>query len=195
MRLKSLLCAAARKYNIWMARPTPEKLGYWYLRLNGFMTMESFVLHSDSRREPGQRTDADIYGVRFPFRRELTLADDILFQIQAEKPMFIIGEIKRGECALNGPWTDPSKRNMQYLLQAIGSFEAHQVENIATALYENLSCEDSSCNIQMVTIGSSEIQEYRQTRPALPQLLFSTMLSFIYRRFRDFHRQKKDHQQ
>jgi hypothetical protein len=44
-----------------------EKLAYWYFRLNGFMTMESFILHDESRKGLPQRTDADIYGVRFPF--------------------------------------------------------------------------------------------------------------------------------
>jgi hypothetical protein len=46
-----------------------EKLVYWYLRLNGFLTIENFVVHPDQSRE--QRTDVDIIGVRFPFRAEL----------------------------------------------------------------------------------------------------------------------------
>ena len=58
---------------------TPEKIAYWYLRLNGFMTMENLILHNESPRGLPQRTDADIYGVRFPFRKELDISDDELF--------------------------------------------------------------------------------------------------------------------
>jgi hypothetical protein len=45
-----------------------ERLAYWYLRLNGFMTIDNFVLHDKSKKGIAHRTDADIYGVRFPFR-------------------------------------------------------------------------------------------------------------------------------
>lgn len=144
---------------------TSEKLAYWYFRLNGFMTMENFILHSDSRTRPSQRTDADIYGVRFPFRREMSMPDDCCFQNKNRKPLFIIAEVKEGECKLNGPWTDPAKRNMQYVLQAIGAFEPPVLERIAESLYETYVYEDQSGRIQLMAIGSRENDEYKRDRP------------------------------
>lgn len=41
-----------------------EELAYWYLRLNGFFTINNFVLHHN--RE-GRTSDADILAVRFPY--------------------------------------------------------------------------------------------------------------------------------
>ena len=40
----------------------PEKVAYWYLRLNGFLQIENFVVHPSGRG--GQRADADLLAVR-----------------------------------------------------------------------------------------------------------------------------------
>lgn len=42
----------------------PEKVAYWYFRLNGFFQIENFVVHPE--RRGSQRTDADLLAVRFP---------------------------------------------------------------------------------------------------------------------------------
>ena len=44
-----------------------ERLAYWYLRLNGFLTIENFILHP--RTTGKQKTDIDLVGVRFPHRK------------------------------------------------------------------------------------------------------------------------------
>jgi hypothetical protein len=49
----------------------PEKVAYWYLRLNGFFQIENFVVHPE--RRGGQRTDADLLAIRLPFRAERVL--------------------------------------------------------------------------------------------------------------------------
>ena len=40
----------------------PEHLAYWYLRLNGFLMLENFALHDESRSQ--QRTDLDLIAIR-----------------------------------------------------------------------------------------------------------------------------------
>jgi len=40
----------------------PEKVAYWYLRLNGFLQIENFIVHPS--RRGSQRTDADLLAVR-----------------------------------------------------------------------------------------------------------------------------------
>jgi hypothetical protein len=172
-----------------------EKLAYWYFRLNGFMTMENFILHPDSRKGSSQRTDADIYGVRFPFRQELNMADDTCFRNELAKPLLIIAEIKGGECKLNGPWTDPLKQNMRYLLQAIGAFEPALLGAVAKALYETCAYEDQQRKIELLAVGSRRNEEYAKERPRLNQLLFADMLRFIYKRLYEFRMQKRDHKQ
>jgi hypothetical protein len=67
------------------------------------MTAENFRLHDKSMKGIAQQTDADIYGLRFPFRDEVNVTDDEPFRTQGEKPVFIIAEVKSGKCKLNGP--------------------------------------------------------------------------------------------
>jgi hypothetical protein len=45
-----------------------ERVAYWYLRLNGSLQIENFVVHPS--RGGSQRTDADLLGVRFRHRME-----------------------------------------------------------------------------------------------------------------------------
>lgn len=88
-----------------------EKLAYWYLRLNGFLTITNFVVHPDFGRS--QRTDVDILGCRFPYRQELlenSMLDDKALIMSESKPTIVIAEVKSNTCNLNGPWTDPEKK-------------------------------------------------------------------------------------
>lgn len=90
-----------------------EQLAYWYLRLNGFLTIQNFIVHPDTGRD--QRTDADILGIRFPFRAELKpnpMEDEPLFTQIVDKPFIIIAEVKKSECRLNGPWTAQEEENL-----------------------------------------------------------------------------------
>jgi hypothetical protein len=169
-----------------------EHLVHWYLRLNGFMTVNDFVLHRD-HKPWGQRTDADIFGVRFPFRKELNLEDDPIFS-KRNKPLFIIGEITRGECKLNGPWTDPSKQNMQYVLNGIGAFEPHAIDPIAQSLYERYSYEDDSLRINLVAFGKAISSTLSDPDKPVIQITIDRMTRFIFQRFRKYWIMKKDHQ-
>jgi hypothetical protein len=69
---------------------TPEQLAYWYLRLNGFLTIRNFIVHPDAGSD--QRTDVDILGVRFPYRAELSphdMKDDELFTDVNDRPYIV----------------------------------------------------------------------------------------------------------
>jgi hypothetical protein len=46
------------------------------------MTAENFRLHDKSMKGIAQQTDADIYGLRFPFREEVNVTDDEPFRTQ-----------------------------------------------------------------------------------------------------------------
>lgn len=168
-----------------------EHLAHWYLRLNGFMTINDFVLHPD--RRGGQRTDADVFGVRFPFRKELDFDDDALFT-ECKNPHFIIGEITQGPCKLNGPWTRPADENMQYVLNAMGAFEPKAVDGIAQSLYERQNYEDDICRIDMIAFGRQEWIEGSNSVKPQTQITFDHVARFIFQRFIQYWYRKKDHQ-
>ena len=97
----------------------PEKVAYWYFRLNGFLQIENFVVHPE--RRGGQRTDADLLAVRFPHRAERLFDDpnDIMpddehrLSLSHDLIDVVIAEVKTNQpCTLNGPWTQEERQNV-----------------------------------------------------------------------------------
>src|ERR1700694_2316399 len=111
----------------------PEDIAYWFFRVKGCLTIRNFLVHPD--QAGGQRTDADLIAVRFPFRQELDMVDHrSLGELTDLSLMFV--EIKSsGYCRLNGPWTDPRARNLHRVLQAVGAAAPAAVEGLAAELY------------------------------------------------------------
>jgi hypothetical protein len=115
---------------------TADDIAYWFLRLNGCLTIRNFLLHPE--RSGGLRTDADVVGVRFPYRREYGMEDHPLFE-GSTRIEFVIAEAKAHEpCSLNGPWKDPHKTNINHLLRSIGPLPADHVVLAAEALYREV---------------------------------------------------------
>jgi hypothetical protein len=156
------------------------------------MTINDFVLHRDEKPW-GQRTDADIFGVRFPFRTELEFEDDEPFRFHGT-PYFIIAEVTQGECKLNGPWTTPADENMQYLLRALGAFESNKLDDIAQSLYDKYHYDDPEFRVELIAFGKKSSSNFSNLQKPLVQLEFHDLCSFIFRRFRRFKDIKNDHQ-
>src|SRR5262249_24480243 len=151
-----------------------ERLAYWYFRLNGFLTLENFVVHPQFREQPGQKTDADIYGVRFCRRSELGMPDDE-WCMNLDKTCFVLVEVTQGECKLNVPWKQQQKKNIQYVLDAIGAFDGTKDE-IAAQLYGDGVFEDQNKSVRLIAVGARLSQELRHDRPKTMQLMLSDML-------------------
>ncbi|MGB9835080.1 MAG: hypothetical protein ACPLPW_08970 [bacterium] len=166
----------------------PERLVYWYLRLNGFLILENFIIHPDQGYL--QRTDADFLGVRFKHRRELLInpmVDDPRVSDCSTFCNVIIAEVKRGQCALNCPWTNPSDENMHRILRAIGCFEEREMEDAAIALYQKGHFQNDNITCRLLAFGN---RKGELPIAGVPQILFHEVIQFIYKRFRDYPRQK-----
>lgn len=165
----------------------------WYFRLNGFFTITDFVLHSSIRSEPGQRTDADLVGIRFPDRRELDFKDDKHFA-DLKIPVLAIVEVTKGVCKINGPWSKKEKKNINYLLESLGLFDPKDLEKIAEALYKDCRYPGEFAHALMFAVGQSKSSDLSREKPGVIQITTSEMLGFIYRRFSDRRWRKEDHQ-
>lgn len=173
-----------------------EKLAYWYLRLNGFLTTTNFIVHPDTGRE--QRTDVDILGCRFPHRSEFLqnpMIDDELFTNNNGKTFIVIAESKRSICNLNGPWTDPERENMHRVIHAIGAFPNFEIVIVANRLYESGRYENENTIISLLCFGKYRNEELNSNYIEIPQLLWEDVLSFIYNRFHQYREQKITHPQ
>ena len=175
---------------------TAEQLAYWYLRLNGFLTIQNFIVHPDTGSE--QRTDADILGVRFPHRAELRpnpMADDELFTNFKDRPYIIIAEVTRSKCKLNGPWTEPEKENLQRVLRAIGAFPEKSIETAAKAIYTSGAFTNKAYHLTLACFGEAINPKISKNFPAVSQILWDKVLTFIYNRFKTYRDQKASHGQ
>ena len=167
---------------------SPERLAYWYFRLNGFLTIENFIVHPDEGQD--QRTDADLLAVRFKHRAENMVSPMIDDPRVAECSSFsniIIAEIKTGRCALNGPWTDRTRQNMERVLRAIGCVDDQSVKQAAECLYENGSWQYETASVRLFAVGE-EVDEL--VIPNGQQLTWSEIIQFLIERFCEYRRQK-----
>src|SRR5260370_18148761 len=104
-----------------------DDLAYWYLRMNGCLTVRNFVLHPKSPKD-SQLTDADVVAVRFPgFEFDDTDADDALFSAASE-PILLVAEVKGGnqECSLNAPW----RRSSDAIAYVLRRFAPSVIETV-----------------------------------------------------------------
>ncbi len=167
---------------------TPERLAYWYFRLNGFLTTENFIVHPDEGQN--QRTDADLLAVRFMYRAENLVSpmqDDPRVADCSSFANIIIAEIKTGRCALNGPWTDPARMNMERVLRAIGCVDEQGVQHAASCLYRNGLWQNGTVSVRLFAVGEEKAQ---LLIPENQQLTWSEIIQFLVDRFNGYRRQK-----
>jgi hypothetical protein len=168
-----------------------ERLAYWYFRLNGFLTTENFIVHSD--RGANQRTDADLLAVRFAHRAELLddpMEDDSRATDCETLLNVIVAEVKTGRCSLNGPWTDPGAGNMKRVLKSIGCVAASAVEPACKALYRSGAWSDAAATIRLFALGDSKDDSLQI--PTSQQLTWSEVIGFCVQRFRKYPQTKRD---
>jgi hypothetical protein len=178
-------------------RLNPEKVAYWYFRLNGFFQIENFVVHPT--RRGGQRTDADLLAVRFPHRAERLfddpndiMADDELgLALSRDRIDVVIAEVKRGDCTLNGPWTRHEHQNVHRVLAAIGCLSRDQIEQAAADIYRaGVHVSKLGTRIRLVAVGRQRNAELSATYPDVVQLTWPEILAFIWDRLRRYRQQK-----
>jgi hypothetical protein len=180
---------------------TAEAVAYWYFRLNGFLSIENFYVHP--RSSGGALTDADLLAVRFPHRAErfvdapsdVMVDDEQTLALTSHQIDLVIAEIKEGRCALNGPWTDPERGNMQRVVAAIGLVTRERIEEAAAALYNHGYFEaGAGLRARLVAFGSATDESLKTRYPCVTQVTIEGALRFMYRRFQRYRRQKTDTQ-
>jgi len=174
----------------------PEKLAYWYFRLNGCFTITNFVIHPAQGRQ--QRTDVDIFAIRLPYRSEIPdnpMPDDPILLPEGDRIKVILAEVKKETCNLNGPWTDKARGNMQLAIAAAGPFQREKIEEAAEALYDHGVFQDDRFTMMLFCVGRTKNLEIKRRYPKVPQVTWQHILNFIYDRFTIYREQKCRHPQ
>lgn len=119
-----------------------EQLGYWYLRLNGFLPLPNFVLHHEYNHH--RTSDADIIAVRFPHVYEATGGQpsdwDPRFEDWGlrltEETIGLIIEVKSGEWQHDNLRDHLAARHWRvpYAVRRLGMFTADNAADVGDAL-------------------------------------------------------------
>lgn len=176
---------------------TTEHLAYWYLRLNGFLTIANFLVHPEGRQHPSS-TEVDVLGARFPHRSEnlrRPMQDDPALIVDLSRILLVLAEAKFGHCDLNGPWTDPESVNLLKVVKAIGAFPTAAASAVAHALQREGTFADDRARITLLCLGQCESADIATRFPRVPQITWHHALDFIYGRLRDYSRDKAQHSQ
>jgi hypothetical protein len=179
----------------------PEKVAYWYFRLNGFLQIENFVVHPG--RKGSQRTDADLLAVRFPYRAEFLLDhpepmrdDEGTLHLSTKLIDVVIAEVKTNDpCTLNGPWTKSESQNVNRVLAAIGCVPHSLIEDAAVAIYRHGGFAHDTLHIRLIAVGRVENPELAEHFPQVVQVTWRQILGFIWHRLHNYRRQKTQVQQ
>jgi hypothetical protein len=176
----------------------PEKVAYWYFRLNGYLQIENFVVHPV--RGGGQRTDVDLLAVRFPHRAERLIDDPNDIMPDDEQRLsfsrglidVIIAEVKTNQpCTLNGPWTQKEQQNVHRVLTAIGCLPSDHIARAAADIYRaGVHTSDLGLRVRLVAVGRERNADLTARYPDMTQLVWAEMLAFISRRFHSYRQQK-----
>ena len=193
-----------------------EEVASWYFRLNGFLSLPSFVVHLDQdKAEIGndgapryQRTEADLIGVRFVDSKEIInsfgnkremLDDSILTDlcpvIDTKQALFVLVEVKAGLCKMNGPWTNRDKQNMQRVIRRLGfATNEEQIERIADNMYTSGRYEDDYYVLQYICIGDEKNLKISYQYRNVLQIDWIEIGEFLINRFRSFPEKTPDGQ-
>lgn len=160
-----------------------EKLVYWYLRFNGYLTVENFTIHPNFKRDP--EAEADILAVRFP----LSMENPRRFSFERDSNLiisdridFIIGEVKSSRCDINPSWRDPDRENIQYALRWLGYWQEDEIEAVSQSLYNHRFWKSDTASVRFVCFGKDENVDLRRNYPGLTQILLISMMDFVRNR-------------
>jgi hypothetical protein len=137
-----------------------ETLAYWYLRLNGFLLLQNFVLHplAESEGNDKKAADSDLLAVRFPYVYEETggQSDDWDPRLRTwgfapeEEIIGLIIEVKTSPGA-NRSKLEKNSFNRSRMTQAVrrmGMFKSQDAESIVSDLqHEALTARRDSYRI------------------------------------------------
>ena len=162
-----------------------EKLVYWYLRFNGYLTVENFTVHPDHKKNP--EAEFDFLAVRFPFSQE----NPENFPFKRDKSIilppplvdFVVMEVKTGRIDFNKKSLFCSDRqNFEYILKWLGFLQAGQICCVAEELRKHLRWSDGQYSVRFICAGGEINDEFKDEYPDLLQLTLKNMMSFILTR-------------
>lgn len=166
-----------------------ELLVRWYLRFNGYLGVENFVVHQTVRGGNVQVGETDILAVRFPHSHE-----DPGFALQTDPNLvdneavhhglvdFVVAEVKgRRKDTLNKVWRPPAEPRkidrVAYIIQWLGPFSDEAlIRQVATELQSSHRARPGQFLFRVVMFAHKV-----QPKWSLRQVTFNDIADFLVR--------------
>ena len=142
-----------------------ERFVRWYLRFNGYFTIENFIVHAGddqsriSDEKIGSHTETDILAVRMPYSKEVTgklfIANhEPLVNNITDRVDIVVAEVKtKNSNKPNRVWKSEDLFPIQYLVRFIGHYKHEsQIGEVASALLSKYIYEDRDCRIRYIIV-------------------------------------------
>lgn len=149
-----------------------EKFTSWYLRFNGYFTIDNFVVHAAD--DPTKinngiiapYTETDTIAVRMPYSAEiagsLKIANhNILVENQNERFDIVIAEVKSGnENGPNSVWRNGSAIPIEYMVRFVGLFNEPQIADVVNELSAHYCYENAKSRIRYIVFAHKPNPHY-----------------------------------
>jgi hypothetical protein len=169
-----------------------EKFIQWYLRFNGYFTIDNFIVHAgdDPKRITYKGlvenyTETDVLGVRMPYSQEvsgtLRIANhEVLVNGAEDKFDFVIAEAKSGDDNKpNGVWKQSKELYpIEYIIRFAGLYASNNdIARIASELLSKYCYQDEKCRIRYIMF-SNEVNKYWQSK-GITYITFGEVVQFL----------------
>ncbi len=84
---------------------------------------------------------------------------------------------------------------MNKVLSAVGAFPQTDVDEVAAKLHGEGVFSDGKCTVSLFCFGKRTNPELQRRYPLVPQIIWSSVLAFMYTRLRNYDREKAQHSQ
>ena len=142
----------------------------WFLRLNGYFSIESFIVHDPAQiwhRRVGQKTETDTIAVRMPYSKEvagnLYMANYPPLVNGAERRFdVIIAEAKSGrDNTPNKVWVDYQVDAVKYIVQFVGLCKSEaEIAKVANILSKTYCYESEEFRFRYIVFSKEPNQYY-----------------------------------
>ncbi|ABU60417.1 hypothetical protein [Roseiflexus castenholzii] len=166
-----------------------EKFVSWYLRFNGYFTIDNFVVHAaddPNRIRNGiiaPHTETDTIALRMPYSVEiagnLRIANhEILVEGQNGRFDVVIAEVKSGnDNRPNRVWRNKNLAPIKYIVRFVGLYDECQITNVASQLATHYCYENERSRIRYIVFASEPNQHY--LGQGVKYITFSQIAEFL----------------
>jgi hypothetical protein len=167
-----------------------ERFVRWYLRFNGYFTVENFIVHAGGDKNRirngviAPHTETDVLAIRMPYSHEVTGQLHIanhspLINGQSERFDVVIAEAKSGNSNKPNPvWRNKNLEMIAYIVRFIGLCKKEEeIQEISSQLADRFVYDGEKFRIRYI-LFSEEVNEFYR-RKGVSFITYGEIIKFL----------------